>query len=110
MQIVFDLIGKCSPYGKPCVHYDGGYRSDSPCGGCERNPKIKHLTDSYEKPHKMVETIEHGPLPGVPDDPSVPPDKLTETEEANRRELGEWGVTLPPRNTRRSSKRAKKRD
>lgn len=93
MQIVFDLVGKCQPYGKPCVHFDGEYRSDSACGGCERNPKISQLRDGYKTAKQMAKDIEGTPLPDVPDEPGIPPDRLSQLEADNKRELGEWGVT-----------------
>lgn len=88
MQIVFDLVGKCSYYGKTCRFYDGEYRSDSPCGGCERNPKIKQLTDRFEKPESLPKPEDVT----LPDRPEEMTDKLTEIEDRNRRELGDWGI------------------
>jgi len=90
MQITFDLTGKCSPYGKACVHYDGEYRSDSPCGGCERNPKVADLRDHYKSPKELMRDIEGTPLPGV--EGSVP-DIVSQIIEANRQELSAWGAT-----------------
>lgn len=101
MQIVFDLSGKCAPYGKPCVHYDGEYRGDSPCGGCERNPKIAELRDRYKSLNQAAKDIENAPLPAVPPTPGAPIDRLTQLEQDNASEMRDWGLTRPAGGSKR---------
>jgi len=90
MQIIFDLVGKCRPRGKPCAHFDGEYQSNTACGTCERNPKLAALRDSYKSPAKAIKEAKDTPLPERPEGME---DHLTETEEANKRELAEWGIS-----------------
>ena len=82
MQLVFDRVAKCDG----CLHFDRKYKSDSPCGGCERNPKIKNLRDCYVKPKALVAEAKRG-LPPAPTD-----DATREVEAANDAEMSEWGI------------------
>ena len=66
MRVTFDLLGKCGG----CIHFDGHYKATSPCGTCERNPKIKNMKDEYRKAAKVLADLKkHGPTPPA-DDPS----------------------------------------
>lgn len=82
MQIILDRVGKCDG----CIHFTGRWDANTPCGGCERNPKIKNLRDSYTKPKALVHEVRKG-LPIGPQDPQA-----VEMEQANDAAMGEFGV------------------
>jgi hypothetical protein len=66
MQVVFNLLGKCDG----CIHYDGAYKVTSPCGTCERNPKIKNMKDEYRKAKTVLADLKKNGPTAPADDPS----------------------------------------
>jgi hypothetical protein len=46
MRITFDLLGRCKTTRTACVYFDGDYIK-APCRSCERNPRLKELTDRF---------------------------------------------------------------
>lgn len=82
MQIILDRVGKCDG----CVHFTGKWESSSPCGGCERNPKVKNLRDSYMKP-KALEKVVRDAIPAGPQD-----EISRDIEAANDDAMGEFGI------------------
>lgn len=95
MHLVLNKIGECGGCRYLIIGPDGSgeHRSDSPCGNCERNPKLlTFLRDNKAKPEK-VEPIE---VPEVPPTEGLP--KLLAENEAEARE---WGISLAPRAPKR---------
>lgn len=82
MQLVFDRVGKCDG----CIFFDGKWRSETACGACERNPKIKNLKDCFNKPKALVKSIK-GEMPRPPAD-----DRTMEVEHENDEAMGDFGV------------------
>jgi hypothetical protein len=46
MRITFDLLGRCKTTRTACVYLDKDF-TKAPCRGCERNPRLKELTDRF---------------------------------------------------------------
>lgn len=82
MQLVFDRVGKCDG----CIFFDNKWRSETACGACERNPKIKNLKDCFNKPKALIKSMKKD-MPSPPTD-----DRTMEVEHENDEAMADFGV------------------